>query len=244
MQHNNIPILCTRPLSRELIREAKRKGFQIDIMPFIRTEPLDSDDLQTRIQSFSLQTITVVFTSLNAVEVVIRHLNGRKPLWRIFCLGNTTRKTLIEYFGKETISGFANNASALADMIIKTGNVRTAIFFCGDQRRDELPSKLTEKQIAVEEIVVYKTTTLSNKIDLEYRGILFFSPSAVSGFFSNNTIPANTVLFAIGETTADAIRKYSSNNIIVADVAGKEELVNKMIDYYQSLEQEQTTNRN
>jgi len=238
MQHNNIPILCTRPLSHELIGEAQRKGFQIDIVPFIRTEPLDSDDLQDRSQSFSLQTITAVFTSQNAAEAVIRQLNGRKPLWRIFCLGNTTRKTLTEYFGKETISGFANNAWALADTITKTGNVRTAVFFCGDQRRDELPSILTENQIAVEEIVVYKTTTLSNKIGLEYRGILFFSPSAVSGFFSNNTVPANTVLFAIGETTAAAIRKYSSNNVIVADAAGKEELVSKMIDYYQSLEQE------
>jgi uroporphyrinogen-III synthase len=244
MQPNNISILCTRPLSRELIHMAGQMGFRIDIVPFIKTEQFDSEELATRIQSLSLQTITAAFTSINAAEAVICQLNGFKPLWRIFCLGNTTRDTLVQYFGQEAIAGFANNASLLADTIIKAGNAGDIVFFCGDQRRDELPSILISNRIAVEEVTVYRTITLANNIDREYQGILFFSPSAVAGFFSKNTIPVQTILFAIGETTAATIKKYTNNIIIVADEASKEDLVNKMIKYYQVLDQEKISNRN
>jgi uroporphyrinogen-III synthase len=244
MQHNKIPILCTRPLSRDLIAVAEQEGFQVDIVPFIKTEPINSDELHHHIQRLSSQQITAVFTSMNAAEAVITQLNELKPKWRIFCLGSTTNKILVQYFGKEAIGGVAGNASALADTIIKTGTVNTAVFFCGDQRRDELPSILMQKQIIVEEVIVYRTTILNNKISRDYRGILFFSPSAVSGFFSNNTISAGAVLFAIGKTTADTIRKYSENKIVVADVSAKEEVVNRMIDYYHLLDKKESTKRN
>jgi uroporphyrinogen-III synthase len=232
MQLNKIPILCTRPLSRDLIALAEQRGFQIDVVPFIKTEPIYSEELLQSIQYFSSQPITAVFTSMNAAEAVINQLNGFKPLWKLFCLGSTTRKTLEQYFGKEAILGVAANASMLAQSVISSGKVSRVVFFCGDQRRDELPSILHEKQIAVEEIVVYKTTILDNKISQNYGGILFFSPSAVKSFFSNNTIGTETILFAIGETTAAEIRKHTKNKIIVGDVAAKENLLNTIIDYY------------
>ncbi len=243
MQHNKIAILCTRPLSRELIAEAEREGFQIDIVPFIKIEPVSPDELH-RVHFFSSQEVTAVFTSMNAAEAVIRRLNGVKPLWRIFCLGNATYRSIVQYFGEETIGGVAGTALALADTIIEKGNVRNAVFFCGDQRRDELPSILKNKQITVEEVIVYRTTILNNKINRDYHGVLFFSPSAVSGFFSNNTISTGTVLFAIGETTADTIREYSNNKSVVAGAPVKEQLVNTMIDYYRLLENEEIKNRN
>jgi uroporphyrinogen-III synthase len=231
-QNNKIKILCTRPLPGQLIKTGEDKGFQIDVIPFIRTETIKSMSLKQSIRDLSLKQETVIFTSMNAAEAVIKELNGVKPLWTLFCIGSTTRDTLVQYFGEEAIAGFASNASKLAHAIIKTGNVQKAVFFCGDQRRDELPMILSEKQIEVQELIVYKTIPVGNKLTEKYEGILFFSPSAVTSFFSHNTVNKDTVLFAIGDTTAGAIKKFAGNTIVVSKGTGKETMVKTMIAFY------------
>ena len=242
MQHSRIPILCTRPLGTQLVSTVEQNGLEIDIIPFIRTEAMQSVEISNQIRFYGAQTIVAVFTSMNAAETVIKELQGVKPLWRIYCIGNTTRDTLIQYFGSNAIVDFANSATALANkMIGVTGNV---VFFCGDHRREELPKILSNNGINVEEIIVYRTIQVVNKINKLYKGIMFFSPSAVVSFFSNNQVDNNTVLFAIGETTAESIKTYCDNHIVVGDEPGKENLVNTMIAYYQALNKQTIANRN
>ena len=243
MQRNKIPVLCTRPLGQQLLHSAEQNGFEIDIIPFIKTEALVSEELKTQIHDFSLQNITAVFTSMNAAEAVIKELNGIKPVWRIFCIGNTTRNTLVHYFGEESIVGDGNNASDLAYTIIGYDNCTEVIFFCGDQRRDELPDMLSRKKIHVEEVIVYKTIPVTHKISRRYDAILFFSPSAVTSFFSDNTIDQETIVFAIGETTAGTIKEYCENKIVIGEESGKQNLVNAMITYYSSQVQQKMINR-
>ncbi|HEX9150948.1 MAG TPA: uroporphyrinogen-III synthase, partial [Flavobacterium sp.] len=84
----------------------------------------------------------------------------------------------------------------------------------------------------VNEIVVYQTIAVPFKVEKKYHGILFFSPSAVESFFSNNKVTGQTVLFAIGKTTAMALKKYCNNKIITSDEPGKENLVRKMMEYF------------
>ena len=45
-------------------------------------------------------------------------------------------------------------------------------------------------------------------------------------------ISDQTILFAIGNTTATEIKKYTNNKIITGDEPGKENLVTEMIRYY------------
>jgi uroporphyrinogen-III synthase len=225
-----------------LIETAEAKSFEIDVVPFIRILPIQSGDLSNLIRELSLQSLTAVFTSMNAAETVIKELNGAKPLWTLFCIGSATRDTLIQYFGEQAIVGFANNASKLAYTIAEAGNVKEAVFFCGDQRRDELPMILEEKKIKVREVIVYKTILIDNKISENYHGILFFSPSAVSSFFTNNAIDPRTVVFAIGDTTAAVIKKYVENTMVISEGAGKENLVRAMIDYFEAGNQETVNN--
>lgn len=235
MQHTNkIPILCTRALSRQLIKTAEEKGFQIDVVPFIKIEPLQSDELTKVIRAFSAQSITAIFTSMNAAEAVIKELNGVKPLWTLFCIGSATRDTLVQYFGEGAITGVADNASYLAHTIVQTGTCNEAVFFCGDQRMNELPLILSEGKIKVREVIMYRTILVDNKISQSYQGVLFFSPSAVKSFFSNNVIDPQTVLFAIGQTTAGAIKKHTSNLVVTSSEAGKESLVKTMIAFYEA----------
>lgn len=239
MQQNKISILCTRPLPASLVAEAAAVGIAIDELSFIETESILSVEVQQEIELASTEIATVVFTSMNAVDAVTIFLDGQQPHWSIYSIGTATGRLVKEYFGEEKIAGTANDAASLAELIVEDRFINEVIFFCGDQRRDELPAILRTNDIEVNEITVYQTIASVHKIDKEYFGILFFSPSAVQSFFSKNKAAEKTILFAIGNTTANEIKKYlpdgkagSTNKIIISDEPGKENLVHKMIEYF------------
>jgi len=232
MQQNKIFILSTRPIDAPLINEARHQNIEIDILSFIETVPIRSIEVQQEIENALLKSSAVVFTSMNAVEAVANELDGHQPDWRIYSIGNTTRQLVKKYFGEEAIAGSAESAAELAELIVEEDNSDDIFFFCGEQRRDELPDILRSNDIDVNEIVVYQTIQVKHKIEKTYHGILFFSPSAVQSFFSNNKISDKTILFAIGNTTATEIKKYANNKIITGDEPSKENLVMEMIRYY------------
>jgi uroporphyrinogen-III synthase len=232
MQQNKILILSTRPIDAPLINEAKHQNVEIDILSFIETIPIRSIEVQQEIENALLKSSAVVFTSMNAVEAVANELDGHQPDWKIYSIGYTTRQLVKKYFGEEAIAGSADSAAELAELIVEEDNSDDIFFFCGEQRRDELPDILRSNDIDVNEIVVYQTIQVKHKIEKTYHGILFFSPSAVQSFFSNNKISDKTILFAIGNTTATEIKKYTNNKIITGDEPSKENLVMEMIRYY------------
>ncbi|HLO39224.1 MAG TPA: uroporphyrinogen-III synthase [Lacibacter sp.] len=232
MQQNKINILSTRPLSKSLVQEAKTIGISIDELSFIDTEPILDIATQQEIEQAYLQSTTVVFTSMNAVDAVVAWQDGQLPDWVIYCMGNTTKQKLKENFGDHSVVGTANNAAELAELIAEESDADEVIFFCGEQRRDELPAILRGKGIEVQEIIVYETIHTPHKVSKDYHAILFYSPSAVSSFFSNNKVPAQTILFAIGNTTAKTIQQYCNNTIIIGKEPGKEELVRQAMEYF------------
>lgn len=232
MQQNNISILSTRPIDDSLIEEAKKLNIEIEELSFIETEPIQTTEVHQEIENALLQSSAVVFTSMNAVEAVANVLQDQQPDWRIYSIGNTTKNLAKKYFGEFSIAGTANSAAELAELIAVEGFDDEVIFFCGDQRRDELPDILRNNDIVVNEIAVYETVAVPHKLNKQYHGILFFSPSAVESFFSNNKITDQTVLFAIGNTTANTIKRFSNNKTIISDEPGKENLVRKMMEYF------------
>jgi uroporphyrinogen-III synthase len=232
MPENKIQILCTRPVNDSLLREALQKNIIVDIVPFIETEPIQSVQVQQEIELAFIQATTVIFTSMNAVEAVAAEAEGQDPNWNIYCIGNTTRQLVIEYFGEEKIQGTASSAGELAELIVEEGSAGEVIFFCGDQRRNELPDMLRANDIEVTEIVVYHTITIPKKVKKQYNGILFFSPSAVDSFFKLNKTDKQAILFAIGNTTANAIKKYAENKIIISKTPDKEHMIKEVVNYF------------
>lgn len=232
MQQNKISILSTSPLGSSLIEEAKALNIGVDVLSFIETETIHTTEVQQEIENALLQSSTVVFTSMNAVQAVADELNGQQPEWKIFSIDNATKQLVKKYFGEELIAGTANSAEELAQLIVEEEQDDNVIFFCGNHRRNELPDILRQSDIDVNEIVVYETIAVPRKIEKIYHGILFFSPSAVESFFSSNKLSEAVVLFAIGNTTATEIKKYTNNKIIIADEPGKENLFRKMMEYF------------
>lgn len=223
-------LLTTRPLSDELIAEAKQQGILINTVSFIETEPIQTTEVTEEIEAALLLQTTVVFTSMNAVEAVVDYMQDQQPDWQIYCIGHTTQLLIEKHFGKDCIIGTADNALALADRIIEDELCEELVFFCGDQRRAELPDMLFAAGILVTEVTVYKTRAVHHEIKETYAGVLFYSPSAVESFFYNNRLTMGSLAFAIGETTATAIRKFCQNRIVLADKPGKESLAKKAID--------------
>lgn len=224
-------ILSTRPLKESTIQHAAAIDIVLDTHSFIQTTPINTQEVAQQVQAFARQDTTVVFTSMNAVDAVIALLNDERPFWEIYCIGDTTGNLVSEYFGSSAIAGTANNALALAAVMLLDG-IKEAVFFCGDQRRAELPDTLKTGNVALHEVVVYHTIYTPQAIEKKYDGILFFSPSAVESFFAVNTIDDNTILFAIGNTTGDTIKNFSNNRVITGVIPGKEALAKQAIEHF------------
>ena len=231
MQQNKIEILSTAPLDNALVNSAAQNDVIIDVLPFIKIEKIINAEIKKKITNLLQQKITAVFTSVNAVDSVKSYVLAT-PAWKIYCTGNTTKKLIVQVFGKESIAGFANNGNQLSKVILKDNTLKKIFFFCGNKHLDTIPVDVKNNGVAVEEITVYKTIETSAIIKKQYHGILFYSPSAVQSFFKNNTISDITELFAIGSTTAKAIKQFSGNHVNVAGIPGKEDLVNLAINYF------------
>ncbi len=232
MQENKISILSTRPLSEFLIEKARLANIELEVDSFIETEPIQSVEVQQEIELAMLEIATVVFTSMNAVESVASWLEGVQPDWEIYCVGNTTKQLIENYFGEERIAGTADDAESLAELIVDAATAKEVIFFCGDQRRPELPETLNQNGIDVNEIVVYQTIPKPHKLTKEFGGILFFSPTAVQSFFRCNQVTQNTILFAIGKTTAGEIEKNSGNKVIISEETSRDGMIQTVIDFF------------
>jgi len=235
MPQNKITILSTKEIDQAFIDEAAERNIIVEISPFIKTEPIRSIETQQEIELALIESITVVFTSVNAVEAVATELLDLKPDWKIYCIGYTTKQAAEKYFGNNSVKGIADNAKALAELMIEEAEADEVFFFCGDQHRKELPGALRKNGIETIEIIVYQTILLPHKIEKNYNGILFFSPTAATAFFQKNKPGDQTILFAIGDTTANEIKKYSSNKTIVSDEPLKKSLLAKAIDFFEQI---------
>ena len=231
----SISILSTRALDAVLIGQAEAAGIRIDISTYIETIPIQDKGLALQVKELAGRASTVIFTSMNAVDPVADMLGGlRAENWRIFCIGAATRRQVEAHFGVSAIAGTAPSASGLAGVVLKEGT-EEAVFFCGDQRREELPAILSGGGVHIQEIVVYRTVETPSAAGDGYDGIAFFSPSAVRSFFSVNAVDEKTCFFAIGETTAETIRTYAPGSpVIISRAPEKEALVHQIIEYFQT----------
>lgn len=153
-----------------------------------------------------------IFTSKNAVKVFLNQYEGlEKSRFRAYCVGDKT-KALLEENGVKVVD-MVQNASELAEILAKNHQNEFFLFLCGNKRRDELPETLTKNNVQYKELEVYRTHLSRKAFQRGFDGILFFSPSGVRSYLSENSV-GNSILFCIGETTATEAQKHSKNVII------------------------------
>lgn len=229
-----IKILSTKKLDPEILTEAGKSGLEIVEEGFIEKMPVwNEQKWKDVMEVVERGIINFVFTSSTAVEIIEPYFHllpaGATPL--IFCIGRKTKQAVLNStFPNIEICCEADSASALGKQIIET-DVKELILFCGNKRRDELPGILNDAGIIFHEMVAYETNETPKTVQKGYDGILFFSPSAVSSFFTVNSPDAKTVFFAIGETTAQCLRHYSSNQVLISEKPLQSAMI-RLVRYY------------
>lgn len=226
-----ISILSTVTLGNDITVGVDTNLFSVTESAFIDVRSLGGVELRELIYSYISAGLPLVFTSKNAVKAVAALVGDEQPNWKIYSLGPNTSKLVAQLFPGSAIVGTAPSAEGLADIIVADGN-KEVVFFCGDIRLDTLPDRLWKAGVHVRETIVYETISSPEKIDGVFDGILFFSPSGVKSFFEANVVAPQTVLFAVGNTTAAEVAKYTGNKVCVSEVPKKEEVLKMAIGYF------------
>jgi uroporphyrinogen-III synthase len=168
-----------------------------------------------------------IFTSQQAVRSFLEKSQGVLSIKNCFCVGHKT-KFLLEENGLKVIE-IGQNATELAQNIAKNYKNCVFYYFCGTIRREELPKVLKSEKIGLFEVKTYKTVLKTKKFDQNWDGILFFSPSGVASYISENKHQRNTHAFCIGQTTAASAKKHFKS-VVVAPTNTIESVLEKTIE--------------
>ena len=225
-------LLSTRPLDAASMAAMQQAGVSVDVAECIRTIAVQDASLTQQVQALAAQQRLVIFTSMNAVEAVAPMLQGLQPVWQIACIGQTTLQLVQQHFANSKVVATGSDALDLAKQIVALPAKDGAVFFCSNIRRHELPDYLQQHGVPLQELVVYHTHEVPLHMNKPYDAVLFFSPSAVRSFFAVNSVPHTTALFAIGSTTAQALQTAGYSNIVVANAAGKEAMIETFLNWY------------
>lgn len=194
---------------------------------------IEADFIQIEFQHFHLISTFdyLIFTSQNAVLSVLKNENNSFLKDKFcFCVGIKT-KHLLEENGFKVEKSF-EYAEDLVVFLVENHFDKEFTFFSGNLRKDTIPTAFQKNNIIFEEIEVYKTVLTPHKIDNQFDGILFFSPSAVQSYLKENNI-SNEVCFCIGTTTAAEIKK-DIKNIVIANQPTVENVIIQCINYFKN----------
>ncbi len=197
-------------------------GIEIVEKKFIQTEPV------VFAYSENIEADYFVFTSSNAVKIVLNSGSALQAK-KIACTSGETKRVLLE--NNIAVDVEADDAKSLADKLVQAQS-QSVVFFCGNIHREELPETLKAEGIKVEEVIVYQTTLTPVLVNDFLDAVLFFSPSAVDSFFTNNTLSPHTVCFCIGQTTANHLASKTKAKIQIAASPSQEKLIDQLITYY------------
>lgn len=223
---SQISILSTKTLSAE----QRKVLLEADL------DVLEQDFIEIKNNVFELNKINnnLIFSSQNAVLSLMEQ-NGWEVLISkpVFCVGVKT-KELLELNGFK-VDVYMDYASELAEIITLIYHKENYTFLTGNLRLETLPKALKSAGITFNEIEVYQTKLAPFKISREekFDGILFFSPSAVESYLTNNKIK-NEICFCIGKTTASALETNKIKKIVIAETPTIEDVIVEVLEYYKT----------
>lgn len=234
MRQDKRNILVTRPLSAQQLEYARILGLETIVEPALHFEfPEYWDEVLSVINEHPKSDW--VFTSRNGVKALEQLMDAGlqvRPETQLFAVGSKTQQALKD-LGLESKIPRTQNSKHLAELIIEEGKIKSVIYFHGNLSRKGMTEQLRDEGIEVIELEVYKT--IINPVhmpDKPISGILFYSPSAVEGFKKGHGFMGDLpTLFAIGPTTAKALRDETDQAVEVADQPDTEVLLRTVADF-------------
>lgn len=211
-------VLSTKKLSLSRKQLLLNAGIRLVEYNAIQIEFID---FKTDVRAFK----NAVITSRNTAKAILR--KGLK-IENCFCVGEKTAAFLKE--NNFNVAEIADYGLNLAQIIIGEYPNENFTFFCGNERRDELPAILKKNNVNFDEIEVYKTSLNPIQFERKFEGILFFSPSGVKSFISKNKLD-KSIAFCIGSTTASEAKKHTSK-IVIANKPSIENVIVQAVNYF------------
>lgn len=168
------------------------------------------------------QIAYAVVSSKNAVKTV---LQKEIDIENYYCVGDKT-KALLEKNGQNVVK-MAKNGQELGDFIQKEHENGPIFFFCGNRRRDEIPSALKAAQIPYEEVITYTTRLNPKNFERSFDAVLFYSPSGVESYLMANDLNTSWAI-CIGDTTAETVPS-KHKKIAIANTPTIESVIAKTV---------------
>lgn len=194
------------------------KKVQVDAKAFIQTEILEIDEEKSEYFSDHI----LVFTSPKGVEGFFKQhqiLSEKRP--QIWVVGSKTTASVNQY-GCAVSHQFVNSEE-LAAFYSSTSVTLKLVHYCGD-----LAPAIFQNNKNYTQKVVYTTQLLYPQLTEKYHAVVFFSPSGVRSFAKFNFFD-DLQIFAIGETTAKEIKKWTAADVCVSPKNNMDDLLQLII---------------
>ena len=213
-------VLFTKDIDKDWLINQLGTDIHIDCKPSLAIELLDENLIQSKI-NFSSKHFIV--TSQNSVYAI----KNLKIDGDFFVVGKKTASKLREHNFNVVLE--TDYAKDLAPELLKINSVKDWNFFCGNTRRDLLVNELTKNGHSVNEIITYHSAPVFYKVERDYDAYVFFSPLSFQSFVKNNSVPINSTIFTVGNTTTSAVvKEYPNHNIITAEIPLVDVVVNNI----------------
>ena len=157
-------LISTKKLSNSLKEMLLEIAPDIELIDYdaIKIEPIDFDN--------NLIIDNGIITSQNAAKIVI---DNKVLIKNCFCVGEKT-KELLENNGFNVVK-VKRSSEELAKSILKKNKNEDFWYFCGNIRREELPSLIKDEVNVYREIVIYNTSPILKTVNQDYKDIIFCS---------------------------------------------------------------------
>lgn len=108
----------------------------------------------------------------------------------------------------------------MTELILEHSGSGKVLILKGDRSMEDVSSRLKNKTSGIDVRIVYKTTLESGLLNvITADAVLFYSPTGVEGFLkAGNRLRKGSTVFAIGDTTAKAVREKLKTKVIVSPV--------------------------
>lgn len=198
----------------DALRTLSAEVIEIPLLTF--AEPGDWTEVDRAIGQLRRYS-AIAFTSPRAAVAFGRRWEnvGVEPLPAVWAAGRRTASALLPVTdtvrtAPEDEVGRIGAAAAVAAAMLREGLAGPVLFPCGEIRRDELPTRLRQEGIEVDEVVCYHSVVAGDEAAREAvrrAGILVVASPGVAELLARVSASApRPPLLAVGPTTAAAAR--------------------------------------
>jgi len=216
-----VRILFTKNIENNYVKQyLDNNKFELLFLPVIKVK---SKNVNFEIKYYK----NFIFTSANAVKCISENIFPDDSFF--FTVGEKSCKELekLGYSVKIT----SKNANELFKEIKNNIKPCNLLHFCSSEVLPTLEENFSKTDFKYKKIEVYQTIKLFPKLNNQVDALVFFSPSGVESFIKNNEI-FNKKLFAIGETTAKEIKKYTNEKIFISKNENTEGILKMIKECY------------